>query len=176
MWIDQSSSELSQAGQHDAHELFISALNGVHAALTSRSLERTRLPSFPYEDGNICNVLFDHYEGSGTGSGSSSEEGTPLVGSVASCPCVVHRTFSGQLQSDVTCQRCGKVNSTKDPMLDLSLDVRPESMRRKDSLADGHDASSKKNKAKNKKDELKKVTSEREGTEEEQHLTICLQR
>ncbi|EPQ27415.1 uncharacterized protein PFL1_04953 [Pseudozyma flocculosa PF-1] len=180
MWLDQNSGELSQAGQHDAHELFISALNGVHGALTSRSLERSLLPAFPYDDENACSLLFDHYEGSGSGSGSSSEAGTPsgALRGIVSCPCVVHRTFSGQLQSDVTCQRCGKVNTTRDPMLDLSLDVRPDSMRKRDGALDpGADAAAKKN-GKNKKagPQDKKGAAEREGTEEEQHLTVCLQR
>ncbi|KAN0065630.1 hypothetical protein ACQY0O_000759 [Thecaphora frezii] len=179
IWMDQSSAELSQAGQHDAHEFFISALNGIHGALTSRSLERSLLPTFPYEDENICSLLFEHYEGSGTGSGLSSEEGTPLGGAgVVACPCVVHRTFSGQLQSDVTCQRCGKVNSTRDPMLDLSLDVRPDSARKKDGTFDASaEATSKKNKTKKLSVHDKKLAAaEREGTEEEQHLTVCLQR
>ncbi|PWN50274.1 cysteine proteinase [Violaceomyces palustris] len=179
MWTDQSSSELSQAGQHDAHEMFINALNAVHGALTSRSLERTLLPAFPYQQQNICSLLFDHFEGSGSGSGSSSEDEHPTPfgrsSSIASCPCVIHRTFSGQIQSDVTCQRCGKVTSTKDPVLDLSLDVRPESMRSdsRNGLDDGSNLKKNKNK---KKDDKKDKLADREETEEEQHLTICLKR
>ncbi|KAG9316072.1 hypothetical protein JVU11DRAFT_3740 [Chiua virens] len=41
-----------------------------------------------------------------------------------SCNCIIHQTFAGQLQSDVTCERCGNVNSTVDPMLDISLELR----------------------------------------------------
>ncbi|KAJ7728518.1 hypothetical protein B0H16DRAFT_1588885 [Mycena metata] len=41
-----------------------------------------------------------------------------------SCNCIVHSTFAGQLQSDVICARCGNVNSTVDPMLDVSLELR----------------------------------------------------
>ena len=40
-----------------------------------------------------------------------------------SCNCIIHSTFAGQLQSDVTCERCGNVNTTHDPMLDISLEV-----------------------------------------------------
>lgn len=40
------------------------------------------------------------------------------------CPCAIHRTFSGVIQSDVTCQQCGRWNSTKDPFLDISLDLK----------------------------------------------------
>lgn len=41
-----------------------------------------------------------------------------------SCNCVIHQTFAGQLQSDVTCERCGNMTSTVDPMLDISLELR----------------------------------------------------
>ncbi|KAJ1032456.1 hypothetical protein NDA16_000480 [Ustilago loliicola] len=185
LWIDQASSELGQAGQHDAHELFISALNSIHTALTSRALERSSLPSFAYEHSDALNLLYDHYEGGG-GSGNQSEDegmggGTPMglgsggSGGVAGCPCVVHRTFAGQLQSDVTCQRCGKVNTTRDPMLDLSLDVRPESMRRKDSsLTNGAGMNAKSKLVNGKISGLNGNGINGEG-EEEQHLTICLQ-
>ncbi|KAJ1033658.1 hypothetical protein NDA13_001644 [Ustilago tritici] len=189
LWIDQASSELGQAGQHDAHELFISALNSIHTALTSRALERSSLPTFGYEHSDALNLLYDHYEGGG-GSGNQSEDegmggggGTPMglgnggSGGVAGCPCVVHRTFAGQLQSDVTCQRCGKVNTTRDPMLDVSLDVRPESLRRKDSSLTNGGLNSK---AKVPNGKISGSIGSSNGVngegEEEQHLTICLQR
>jgi len=190
MWVDQASSELGQAGQHDAHELFISALNSIHTALTSRALERSSLPTFAFEHSDALNLLFDHFDGGG-GSGSQSEDegttggGTPMLlggggsGSVAGCPCVVHRTFAGQLQSDVTCQRCGKVNTTRDPMLDVSLDVRPEAMRRKDgSLAGSIGGVNGKPKGSmlNGKVGASMNGSPNGDGEEEQHLTICLQR
>ncbi|KAF8193361.1 hypothetical protein BJ912DRAFT_960846 [Pholiota molesta] len=41
-----------------------------------------------------------------------------------SCNCIIHSTFDGQLQSDVKCERCGNVNSTVDPMLDVSLELK----------------------------------------------------
>ncbi|EIW83703.1 cysteine proteinase [Coniophora puteana RWD-64-598 SS2] len=41
-----------------------------------------------------------------------------------SCNCIVHSTFAGQLQSDVTCERCGNTTSTVDMMLDISLELR----------------------------------------------------
>jgi ubiquitin carboxyl-terminal hydrolase 22/27/51 len=40
-----------------------------------------------------------------------------------SCNCIVHSTFSGQLQSDVKCERCGTVTSTVDPLMDVSLEI-----------------------------------------------------
>jgi len=41
-----------------------------------------------------------------------------------SCACVVHQIFAGQLQSDVMCGKCGHVNPTIDPMLDISLELK----------------------------------------------------
>lgn len=49
----------------------------------------------------------------------------------ATCPCVIHKTFYGQLQSTVTCDRCRNVNTTIEPVMDLSLDLRTQSRRRK---------------------------------------------
>lgn len=44
-----------------------------------------------------------------------------------SCNCIIHQTFAGQFQSDVTCEKCGTVTSTIDPMLDISLELRSKS-------------------------------------------------
>lgn len=41
------------------------------------------------------------------------------------CQCIVHKTFAGVLQSNVTCSMCGNVTTTHDPMLDISLGLRP---------------------------------------------------
>ncbi|KAF8932162.1 hypothetical protein BGZ58_007204 [Dissophora ornata] len=41
------------------------------------------------------------------------------------CNCVIHKTFAGELQSDVTCHTCENVTSAFDPILDISLDLRP---------------------------------------------------
>ncbi|KAH9945406.1 cysteine proteinase [Epithele typhae] len=42
------------------------------------------------------------------------------------CICVIHSTFAGLLQSDVKCERCGKVADKTDPMLDISLELKGE--------------------------------------------------
>ncbi|OJJ40307.1 hypothetical protein ASPWEDRAFT_166387 [Aspergillus wentii DTO 134E9] len=39
------------------------------------------------------------------------------------CSCFFHKTFYGKLRSSVTCDKCGNVTRTEDPMVDLSLDV-----------------------------------------------------
>ncbi|KAG0042662.1 hypothetical protein BGZ83_000206 [Gryganskiella cystojenkinii] len=41
------------------------------------------------------------------------------------CTCIIHKTFAGVLQSDVTCMNCANVTSANDPILDISLDLRP---------------------------------------------------
>ncbi|ODQ66806.1 cysteine proteinase [Nadsonia fulvescens var. elongata DSM 6958] len=40
------------------------------------------------------------------------------------CQCITHRTFCGELQSNITCLSCGTITKTIDPMLDLSLEIR----------------------------------------------------
>lgn len=37
------------------------------------------------------------------------------------CKCIVHQTFYGKLQSTITCQNCGDVNTSVESFLDLSL-------------------------------------------------------
>ncbi|KAI8967242.1 hypothetical protein BDF20DRAFT_1004934 [Mycotypha africana] len=37
------------------------------------------------------------------------------------CECIIHKTFAGLLQSNVTCLKCKNVTTTYDPMLDISL-------------------------------------------------------
>uniref|UniRef100_A0A0W0F2P4 Ubiquitin carboxyl-terminal hydrolase n=1 Tax=Moniliophthora roreri TaxID=221103 RepID=A0A0W0F2P4_MONRR len=50
----------------------------------------------------------------------SSSKGSTNI----SCNCIIHSTFSGSLQSDVTCERCGNVTSTVDPIFDISLEMK----------------------------------------------------
>ncbi|KAG6330328.1 hypothetical protein ID866_8763 [Astraeus odoratus] len=52
-----------------------------------------------------------------------------------SCNCIVHQTFAGQLQSEVTCERCGSVTRTVDPMLDISLELRDAETEKETTLA-----------------------------------------
>ena len=48
---------------------------------------------------------------------------TDLGGSAFACKCPVHTSFTGVLQSDVTCLSCGTVNASFDPFIDISLDI-----------------------------------------------------
>lgn len=47
------------------------------------------------------------------------------------CDCIIHRTFYGKLQSTVTCDECKNKTNTPDPFMDLSLDLRIQSKKRK---------------------------------------------
>ncbi|KAH7095029.1 hypothetical protein FB567DRAFT_511594 [Paraphoma chrysanthemicola] len=47
------------------------------------------------------------------------------------CKCVVHQTFYGKLSSTVTCDSCRNVTTAQDPYMDLSLDIRNQSKKRK---------------------------------------------
>lgn len=48
---------------------------------------------------------------------------TDLGGSTFACKCPVHSSFTGVLQSDVTCLSCGNINASFDPFIDISLDI-----------------------------------------------------
>jgi len=39
------------------------------------------------------------------------------------CKCIIDRLFTGQLQSDLTCTKCGRVSTTVDPYWDISLEL-----------------------------------------------------
>ncbi|EDV27900.1 uncharacterized protein TRIADDRAFT_52906 [Trichoplax adhaerens] len=39
------------------------------------------------------------------------------------CRCIVHQIFAGNMQSDVTCQKCGNTSTTIDPFFDISMDI-----------------------------------------------------
>ena len=47
------------------------------------------------------------------------------------CACIIHNTFGGLLQSTVTCSKCKNVTTARDPFMDLSLDVRKDSAKKK---------------------------------------------
>ncbi|KAH3667445.1 hypothetical protein OGAPHI_003094 [Ogataea philodendri] len=56
------------------------------------------------------------------------KEQTPIPGSYLAqsqggCNCIIHRTFSGELQSSIKCKECNTITNTVDPMLDLSLEI-----------------------------------------------------
>lgn len=44
-------------------------------------------------------------------------------GPAEDCKCITHSTFSGELQSSITCLNCHRVTETIDPLIDLSLEI-----------------------------------------------------
>ncbi|KAL0568143.1 hypothetical protein V5O48_013850 [Marasmius crinis-equi] len=50
----------------------------------------------------------------------SSSKGSTNI----SCNCIIHTTFAGQLQSDITCERCRNVTTKVDPTFDISLELK----------------------------------------------------
>ncbi|KAI7883276.1 cysteine proteinase [Lichtheimia hyalospora FSU 10163] len=54
---------------------------------------------------------------------------------MSNCTCIVHKTFAGVLQSNVTCLRCNNVTTTFDPMLDISLGLRPLEKKKKGAVS-----------------------------------------
>lgn len=110
-----SSSDLAGYAQQDAHEFFISALNQIHAKSPSNSSLLVVLIWIQFTAPAMC--------------GSDADVFFLLPCALASklhhCSCVIHKTFAGVLQSDVTCLNCANVTSAFDPILDISLDLRP---------------------------------------------------
>ncbi|KAF2835971.1 ubiquitin carboxyl-terminal hydrolase 2 [Patellaria atrata CBS 101060] len=72
----------------------------------------------------ILNSL--HLSNGGDSISSSNSNSNP-----EQCTCIIHKTFYGQLQSTVTCDKCRNVTNTFDPFIDLSLDLRSQVKKRK---------------------------------------------
>lgn len=53
------------------------------------------------------------------------------------CSCIIHRTFCGLLRSTVTCSKCKNVTTALDPFMDLSVDVKSQSPKKKKDEANG---------------------------------------
>lgn len=61
---------------------------------------------------------------------------------LSNCDCIIHTTFAGLLQSNVTCLRCRNVTTTCDPMLDISLGLRPVERKKKLAQTNSNSSSS----------------------------------
>jgi ubiquitin carboxyl-terminal hydrolase 22/27/51 len=65
------------------------------------------------------------HEINGGGRPTDDSEDSPVKKSKSDsdpdCKCVVHQTFYGKLQSTITCQSCGDINTSIESFLDLSL-------------------------------------------------------
>jgi ubiquitin carboxyl-terminal hydrolase 22/27/51 len=116
MWL--SLKELAGYAQQDAHEFFISALNQIHADSEGSLID-------------ICFMILVYLR--------LNNEPLSLDHSMDNCDCVVHQTFAGVLQSNVTCLKCGNVSSAYDPMLDISLDLLPSEKKKKHQIGLAND-------------------------------------
>ncbi|KAI5793866.1 hypothetical protein DFH27DRAFT_146876 [Peziza echinospora] len=56
-----------------------------------------------------------------------------------SCKCIIHRCFYGKLQSDVTCGNCHNVTTALDPVMDLSLELKPKPKGKRGHQTNGDD-------------------------------------
>lgn len=86
------------------------------------------------------------------------------------CDCVVHQTFAGVLQSNVTCLKCGNVSSAYDPMLDISLDLLPAEKKKKQQLSVANDNLGKSNNT------LSSANDKRETPDSESHQSLFASR
>lgn len=76
-----------------------------------------------------------HEINGGGRSHSNDENQSPKrlkTGNDPGCQCIIHQTFYGKLQSTITCQNCGHINTSVESFLDLSLGL--ESLSKKKSL------------------------------------------
>jgi ubiquitin carboxyl-terminal hydrolase 22/27/51 len=55
------------------------------------------------------------------------------------CKCIVHQTFYGKLSSTVTCDKCKNVTTALDPYMDLSLDIKSQTKKRKANAGTGNE-------------------------------------
>jgi len=129
MWLTQS--HLAGYSQQDAHEFFIAVVNQIHSSSIKQSESATSaippiLPSPIMVSPNLITSSSSSSSSPSLNSPtlSSPSSAGPYIGRVpSSCTCIVHQTFAGILQSDVTCLKCGNVTTALDPFLDLSLDM-----------------------------------------------------
>ena len=94
----KSAEHLAGYQQQDAHEYMQFILNSLHSANGGSEAS-------PREDSQNAAASAD-----------SSDAPT--------CPCIIHKTFYGRLQSTVTCGKCRNTTTALDPFMDLSLDLR----------------------------------------------------
>jgi hypothetical protein len=93
----QHSKHLAGYSQQDAHEFLIALLDGLHTYC-----------------GGVSGLLHTHLA-----------YPKLIITDSRTCGCVIHRVFTGMLQSDVTCTKCQFVSTTVDPFWDISLDINP---------------------------------------------------
>lgn len=62
----------------------------------------------------------------------------PFQSHISHCDCIIHKIFSGTLESTLTCTVCNKSRKIHDPMLDVSLEIQDKLNNEKVSLGNLH--------------------------------------
>ncbi|KAE8724810.1 hypothetical protein F3Y22_tig00009841pilonHSYRG00008 [Hibiscus syriacus] len=130
---DATNANLASYEQQDAHEFFISVLDGIHEkAAREKGRHSVQVTSLPWEELksplNLWNsILGPHLHLICSCNGFAFK---PFVSSLSAFAgtsdcCIAHRVFSGILRSDVMCMACGFTSTTYDPCLDISMDLEP---------------------------------------------------
>ncbi|KAI1301809.1 Ubiquitin carboxyl-terminal hydrolase 22 [Halotydeus destructor] len=86
--------------QQDAHEFFIATLDVLHRHCKGMLSDGKHVGQLTVTNGDTSDN--PHH-----------------------CNCIIDQIFTGGLQSDVICDKCGGVSTTIDPMWDISLDLGP---------------------------------------------------
>jgi ubiquitin carboxyl-terminal hydrolase 22/27/51 len=100
---------LASYQQQDAHEFFLSLVQGVHLATTHRGSLTPASSAAALLRSPSCGLGSPRFGGGGCAD--------------ADCGCAMHRAFAGLLRSDVVCGRCGGVSTAVDPFVDVSLEL-----------------------------------------------------
>ena len=116
MW--QHAENLAGYEQQDAHEFYISVLDGLHSACAAMSAAATAATTAASVSLTSSSPV--------TGGSSDCTSPARHVAHTPnnSCACLVHRAFAGELRSDLTCVSCGNTSTAVDPILDVSLDLK----------------------------------------------------
>ncbi|KAG8485808.1 hypothetical protein CXB51_019156 [Gossypium anomalum] len=123
----QHAANLASYEQQDAHEFFISMLEGIHEKV-EKDKRKSQSPG-DYLSYFCKVVVVTHVKLLRIPSSNKIDPG-PKRGERVSFTgggdcCIAHRVFSGILRSDVMCMVCGFTSTTYDPCVDISLDLEP---------------------------------------------------
>ncbi|CAL5360864.1 unnamed protein product [Camellia sinensis] len=134
----QHAANLASYEQQDAHEIFISMLDGIHEKVEKdkrkpHSQDGVGLgPLLPFRRcwqvlsdlGLTLNMRDCHLLHSRSDLFDMADAKPAECSGNGDC-CIAHRVFCGILRSDVMCTACGFTSTTYDPCVDISLDLEP---------------------------------------------------
>ncbi|MBA0852877.1 hypothetical protein Goshw_010808 [Gossypium schwendimanii] len=113
----QHAANLASYEQQDAHEFFISMLEGIHEKVEKDK----RKSQSPGDYLSYCCKVVELASALRFRTAGLMMSTALLLGDC----CIAHRVFSGILRSDVMCMVCGFTSTTYDPCVDISLDLEP---------------------------------------------------